>query len=178
MPPSEHGTIRSVPVLLLIAALAILGGVVLAALGRAGEMAAFAGDAPPLDLGEVTATDIVLLRPPMSLWGYNAQATEEALRVIARSVTERDVQIVALRRDVAELRAGGERPAIVPGLRDGADRPASAPGQRDSADRTAAAPAEPAARAEPAASAAPAARAEPGSGPATWPRLRGPGPGG
>jgi hypothetical protein len=148
-----------VPVLLLIAALAIAGGVVLAALGRAGEMAAFAGDAPPLDLGAVTATDIALLRPPMSLWGYNAQVTEEALRLIARSVTERDVEIAALRRDVAELRAGGERPAIVPGLRAGASRPAPGPRHSDGGDQAAAGP------------------AEPGSGPAAWPRLRKPGPG-
>ena len=81
------------PVVLLVAAAAILGGVVLAALGRVGEMATFAGDTAPLELDEVSATDVALLRPPMSLWGDNAQATEEALRVIARSVTARDVEI-------------------------------------------------------------------------------------
>jgi len=87
----------------LVAAAAILGGVVLAALGRAGEMASFAGDTAPLGLDEVSATDVALLRPPMSLWGYNAQATEEALRVIARSVTARDVEIATLRRELADL---------------------------------------------------------------------------
>ncbi|HEY7361784.1 MAG TPA: hypothetical protein VH642_13290, partial [Streptosporangiaceae bacterium] len=91
------------PVVLLVAAAAILGGVVLAALGRAGEMATFAGDTAPLELDEVSATDVALLRPPMSLWGYNAQATEEALRVIARSVTARDVEIATLRRELADL---------------------------------------------------------------------------
>ena len=90
-------------VVLLVAAAAILGGVVLAALGRAGEMASFAGDTAPLGLDEVSATDVALLRPPMSLWGYNAQATEEALRVIARSVTARDVEIATLRRELADL---------------------------------------------------------------------------
>ena len=80
------------PVVLLVAAAAILGGVVLAALGRAGEMATFVGDTAPIELDEVSATDVALLRPPMSLWGYNAQATEDALRVIARSVTARDVE--------------------------------------------------------------------------------------
>lgn len=94
------------PVVLLIAAIAILGGVALAALGRAGEMAMFATDHAPIDLGEVTAAGVASLRPPMSLWGYDAQATEEALRVIARSVTARDVEIATLRRELAELRAG------------------------------------------------------------------------
>jgi hypothetical protein len=97
----------------LVAAAAILGGVVLAALGRAGEMASFAGDTAPLEFDEVSATDVALLRPPMSLWGYNAQATEEALRVIARSVTARDVEIATLRRELADLqdRQDGARAA-------------------------------------------------------------------
>src|SRR5262245_10652417 len=76
-------------------------------------MASFAGDTAPLELDEVSATDVALLRPPMSLWGYNAQATEEALRVIARSVTARDVEIATLRRELAELqdRQDGARAA-------------------------------------------------------------------
>jgi hypothetical protein len=93
----------------LVAAAAILVGVVVAALGRAGEMATFAGDTAPLELDEVSAADVALLRPPMSLWGYNAQATEEALRVIARSVTARDVEIATLRKELADLRGDPER---------------------------------------------------------------------
>jgi hypothetical protein len=116
----------------LVAAVVILIGVVLASLGRAGEMADFPSDTPPMELDEVSATDVALLRPPMSLWGYNAQATEDALRVIARSVTERDVEIATLRRELAELRGdpdgaraagiGGPRvsPAGRPGLPGGA----------------------------------------------------------
>ena len=87
-------------------AIAILCGVVLASLGRVGEMAPAAGDTAPMELDQVSATDVALLRPPMSLWGYNAQATDDALRAIARSVTARDVEIAALRREVAELQAG------------------------------------------------------------------------
>ena len=90
-------------------AAAILGGVVLAALGRAGEMTTFAGDTAPIELDELSATDVALLRPPMSLWGYNAQATEDALRVIARSVTARDVEIATLRKELADLRGDPER---------------------------------------------------------------------
>ena len=110
--------------MLLVAAAAILGGVVLAALGRAGEMATFAGDTAPIELDEVSATDVALLRPPMSLWGYNAQATEDALRVIARSVTARDVEIATLRRELADLqgRQDGARTAGT------GDRPVTAAG--------------------------------------------------
>jgi hypothetical protein len=124
----------------LVAAVVILVGVVLASLGRAGEMAEFPSDTPPMELDEVSATDVALLRPPMSLWGYNAQATEDALRVIAHSVTERDVEIATLRRELAELRGdpdgaraagiGGPRvsPAGRPGLPGGAGQ-AYRPGQ-------------------------------------------------
>ena len=94
--------------ILLLAAAVILGCVVLAALGRGGEMAAFPSDTPPLRGGEVTAADVALLRPPLALWGYNVSATEEALGVIARSVTARDVEIATLRRELAELRARWE----------------------------------------------------------------------
>ena len=92
------------PVILVLAALAILVCVVLAALGRAGEMAAFPSDFAPLRPGDLSAADVALLRPPLALWGYNVSATEEALGVIARSVTARDMEIAALRRELEELR--------------------------------------------------------------------------
>jgi hypothetical protein len=133
---------------LLVAAAAILGGVVLAALGRAGEMATFAGDTAPIELDEVSATDVALLRPPMSLWGYNAQATEDALRVIARSVTARDVEIATLRRELADLR----------GRRDGVRAPGT--GDRPTVPAGPAAPASPGGPVSPA---GPASAASPGS---------------
>ena len=71
-------------------------------------MAAFPSDTPPLRVDELTAADVALLRPPLALWGYNVSATEEALGVIARSVTERDVEIATLRRQLAELQARWE----------------------------------------------------------------------
>jgi hypothetical protein len=149
---------------LLVAAAAILVGVVLAALGRAGEMATFAGDTAPIELDEVSATDVALLRPPMSLWGYNAQATEDALRVIARSVTARDVEIATLRRQLAELR----------GRQDGAraagtgDRPTASAGPAVPASP--AGPAVPASPAGPAVLAGPASTASPAGPPAGQPR--------
>lgn len=100
---------------LLLAAVAVLGGVALAALGRAEPMTEFPSDVPPLDLGEVRAEDVTALHPPMSLWGFNVRATEDALRVIARSINLRDVEIAALRGELAQLREdlpgeGGMRP--------------------------------------------------------------------
>ncbi|MGE5134799.1 MAG: hypothetical protein ACM32E_18075 [Gemmatimonadota bacterium] len=100
------------PVVLLLAAAAVLGGVVLVALGRGGEMATFSADYAPLDLEHVTAADVALLQPPRWLWGYSAQVTEEALQVIAQAVSDRDVEIERLRQQVAELRAGAQLAAV------------------------------------------------------------------
>ncbi len=63
------------PVILFLAAAAILGCVVLAAMGMGGEMAAFPTDSAPLRMDEVTAADVALLRPPLALWGYSVPAT-------------------------------------------------------------------------------------------------------
>jgi hypothetical protein len=162
-----------VPVVLLVAAAAILGGVVLAALGRAGQMATFAGDTAPLELDEVSAADVALLRPPMSLWGYNAQATEEALRVIARSVTARDVEIATLRRELADLHdrqdgaratGVGDRPAAPAGPPAGQPRRGDAPGQPNEPTRASepARASEPTRASEPARANEPARASEPG----------------
>jgi hypothetical protein len=92
-----------VPVVLLIAAVVIVATVVLVAVGRGGGMSAEHPDYAPLDLGPVSATDVVLLRPPSGLWGYNMQATDEAFERIAESIRERDVRIVALEQLVTDL---------------------------------------------------------------------------
>jgi hypothetical protein len=60
-------------------------------------------DYAPLDLGPVSATDIALLRPPTGVWGYNMDATDEAMDQIAESIRERDVRIVALEQLVTDL---------------------------------------------------------------------------
>ena len=99
------------PILLLLAGLVILAGVVAVALGRGGEMAEFATDYLAPDI--VTAADVAMLRPPSTLWGYNAQLTDEALNQIAQVISERDVEIAVLRQQLAELRsATGSHPAI------------------------------------------------------------------
>jgi hypothetical protein len=53
---------------------------------------------------------VALLRPPAALWGYDMRATDEALNVVARTVTERDVEIAILRRQIAELEAAAKEP--------------------------------------------------------------------
>jgi hypothetical protein len=90
-------------VLIVIAALVILAVVVSVAMGRGGGLSAERSDYLPLDLGPVSATDVALLRPPTGLWGYNMQATDEAMEQIAESIRERDVRIVALEQLVTDL---------------------------------------------------------------------------
>jgi hypothetical protein len=82
---------------------AVVTGAVLIARGRGGELSVERNDYLELELGPVSATDIALLRPPMALWGYNMQATDETLDRIAASIRERDVRIVALEQLVTDL---------------------------------------------------------------------------
>jgi hypothetical protein len=90
-------------VVLVIAIIVVLAAVVFLAAGRGGGMSLERSDYVPLDLGPVSATDVALLRPPAGLWGYNMQATDEALEQIAESIRERDVRIVALEQLVTDL---------------------------------------------------------------------------
>ena len=88
----------------MLAIVVVLAGVVLVAAGRGGEMPAVERtDYYPLEMGPVSATDVVLLRPQMALWGYNQQMVDEALDHIADSIRERDVRIVALEQLVTDL---------------------------------------------------------------------------
>jgi hypothetical protein len=100
-------------VLVVLAAVAVVAGVILAAAGRGGGMAGFPADHAPLALGRIGAAEVALLQLPRSLWGYNAQLTEEALQAIAAAVSERDAEIERLRGQLAQWRqeapAAGER---------------------------------------------------------------------
>jgi hypothetical protein len=103
-----------VPVLLVIAAIVIVAVTVLVARGYGGELSAERSDYLELELGPVSATDVALLRPPMTLWGYNMQATDEALERIAASIRERDVRIVALEQLVTDLTREPAAPSAPP----------------------------------------------------------------
>jgi hypothetical protein len=88
--------------MLLIAAAAILGGVVVAAMGRGGEMERAHLDRPASD-DFSTWADVADYRPPAALLGYHAAATERALMLIARKMAERDAEIDWLRGRLAEF---------------------------------------------------------------------------
>lgn len=99
------------PVVLLIAVVVIVAVAVFCALGRGGQLSAERTDYAPLELGPVSATDVALLRPPTSLWGYDVQATDDAMDRIAESIRERDVRIVALEQLVTDLGRGQSAPS-------------------------------------------------------------------
>ncbi len=87
---------------MILVAVAILVGVFVAATGRGGELACEPADHAPLDMGQVSASDVVMLRPPTALWGYNMQVTDEALARIAQAVRDRDVTIAYLQQRLAD----------------------------------------------------------------------------
>jgi hypothetical protein len=98
-----------VPWVLLAAAVVIVVGIIVVGIGRGGELAQAPADIRPLDTHIVTAADVALLRPPTALWGYDMRATDEALNMVARTVTERDVEIATLRRQLADMQSGAAR---------------------------------------------------------------------
>jgi hypothetical protein len=98
-----------VPWVLLAAAVVIVVGSIVVAIGRGGELARAPADIRPLDTHIVTAADVALLRPPAALWGYDMRATDEALNMVARTVTERDVEIATLRRQLADMQSAAAR---------------------------------------------------------------------
>lgn len=97
-----------------IAFVVVIVAVVLVAMGRGDGLSVERGDYLQLDLGPVSATDVALLRPPAALWGYNMQATDEAMEQIAESIRERDVRIVALEQLVTDLSREPAQPLSSP----------------------------------------------------------------
>jgi hypothetical protein len=109
---------------MILVAVAILVGVFFVATGRGGELAYEHADHAPLDLGPVSATDVVLLRPPTALWGYNMQVTDEALEHIAQAIRDRDITIAFLQQRLADLTAQTAQTGPIPRATDAADPPA------------------------------------------------------
>jgi hypothetical protein len=96
---------------MMIAIVVVLAGVVAVAYGHGGELSHEDADHAPLDLGPMSATDVVLLRPPTVLWGYSTQVTDQALERIAGAMRDRDVRIVALEHRIAELTGYDDYPS-------------------------------------------------------------------
>lgn len=95
--------------MIVIAALVILAGVVVVAMGRGGELAR---DLPaePVPADFRTWHDVATYRPPGALLGYDAAATERALTEIARAIADRDAEIDLLRRRLGSGRGTSELP--------------------------------------------------------------------
>jgi hypothetical protein len=118
-----------VTITVALAALAVLGAIVVVAVGGGGELSTEHPDHPPLSLPWRRAaggTDAALLRLPLGLWGYHKQITDEALERFAHELTERDTRIAVLEQELAEARHGGpartrEEPRALPPARDTAD---------------------------------------------------------
>ncbi len=100
---SRHGTIHDVYPVLLIAAAAILAGVVVVAMGRGGELALVRRDVPEFRFRIRTPADVAMLRLPVGPLGYREPATSDALRAIAGVLAERDAEIASLRDQIALL---------------------------------------------------------------------------
>jgi hypothetical protein len=92
-----------VPVAIILAAIVVLGGVVVVAMGRGGELARERPDVPSSSEFR-TWSEVAHYRPPAALLGYHARTTEHALSLIARTIAERDAEIDWLRKRLAEAR--------------------------------------------------------------------------
>ena len=104
---------------LLLAALAILAGVVVVAMGRGGELMLFRSDVPEFRFRIRTPADVATLRLPIGLLGYREPATGDALRAIASLLAERDAEIAWLRDRLERQGAVSESaPAQSPGVDD------------------------------------------------------------
>jgi hypothetical protein len=102
-----------VPVVILLVAAVILGGIVVVAMGRGGELARDKVEMPGwADLR--SWSDVARYRPPPALLGYHAASTEQALMLIARSIAERDGEISWLRGRLAELQPESAPEATAP----------------------------------------------------------------
>jgi hypothetical protein len=61
------------------------------------------------------------------VWGYDRRSTDEALNLVARTVTERDVEIEALRRQIADLQSARDASSATPVDLDALWRPRAFP---------------------------------------------------
>jgi hypothetical protein len=90
-----------VAIVIVLAAVVILGGVVVVAMGRGGELSRDRVDLPGR-ADFATWSDVAEYRPPAALLGYHAGATEHALGLIARMLAEREAEIEQLRNRLAD----------------------------------------------------------------------------
>ena len=115
--------------MIVIAAIVILGGVVVVAMGRGGELAR---DQPAERAAASFRSwhEVASYRPPGALLGYDPAATEHALTEIARLIADRDAEIAELRHRLASAELPADAPwQTVP------DQAGQGPAVLDSADK-------------------------------------------
>jgi hypothetical protein len=104
-----------VPVAIILATAVIVGGIIVVAMGKGGELSRERPELPARTDFR-SWRDVAEYRPPPALLGYHATATERALALIARTIAERDAEIDWLRKRLAEL-----QPERLGGAADGTD---------------------------------------------------------
>ncbi|TDD95649.1 hypothetical protein [Actinomadura rubrisoli] len=96
-----------VVVVLVLAGAAVLGAVVVLAMGRGGGLAETHPDYPPLpssDGGMAAGPAAGFPHLPRGMWGYQVTVTDEALRGLAHALSERDARLASLEQQVDDLR--------------------------------------------------------------------------
>ena len=93
------------PVVLLLAAVAVVAASVVLASGRGGELREPALDHLPTGLPEgrpPTGAEAAMVHLPKGLWGYNPAVTDEVLGRLVYALMRREEEVAELRRRIAE----------------------------------------------------------------------------
>jgi hypothetical protein len=118
-----------VTVVLVLAGVAVLGAVVVLAMGRGGELTETHPDYPPLPVDAegrpVLGPEGSRIRLPATIWGYQMQVTDEAVHRLTAALRERDARVADLERQLHDLRERTREPAI--GALHGLDEPNGVP---------------------------------------------------
>jgi hypothetical protein len=93
----------NVPVIMLLAAAAILVGVVYVAMGRGGELGTDTPTWTPTSGGFMNMAGVQVQLPPTTMIGYDVQATLDELQWLAQALSDRNAQVAALQTEVARL---------------------------------------------------------------------------
>jgi hypothetical protein len=91
-----------VSIVIAIAAVVIIGGIIVVAAGHGGELARDHADPQP-EPDWTAGAGVASYRPPAALLGYQPEATEHAFAQLGRAIAERDEEIAWLRGRLAEL---------------------------------------------------------------------------